>query len=379
MTENKDKIVLQRIEEAIEQLENKQTNFYFFVSDCKNTPNSNTLYIYQMALTLKERGYNVTMLYQLNNEYTPNELKQLKQKEKPIDEFRVFTGVGEWLGEKYAKLPHLNIASGKWRVSPADFLFIPEVFSSLMKETFDKSIPCKRYVILQNFKYVTEFIPFGDQWASYGITDAIATTDTLAEQIKTVFPYVKTIVLNPFISSFIRKPLTAKKLIVNIAAPRESEIEHIIKTFYWRYPTLQFVTYADMLREGCITVWYDPESPFGYSGLDAIRSGNILIGKIPETVPEWMLNEDKLLDNGIWYNNIDEIPDILAKVVGSWMRDEIPEELTNAMEETNKKYTNEKWNEDVETMMNTIISDRKVEFLSIKTTIENKIKNEEEK
>lgn len=388
MNEDKEQVILERIEGAINDVENKGSTYYFFVSDCKETPNSNTLYIYQLALTLKEKGYKVCMLYQLPNEYTETELKQLEKKQKPIDEFRRFTGVGRWLGEKYTSLPHLNIASGEWRVSPSDFLFIPEVFSSLMKETFDKSIPCKRYVILQNFKYVTEFMPFGDQWASYGIVDAITASDKLSETIKSVFPYVKTLTLPPYISDFIRKPLVAKKLIVNIASPKESDIEHIIKTFYWRYPTMQFVTfrtlknlpieeYSDMLREGCITVWYDPETPFGYSAIDAIRSGNILIGKVPETIPEWMIENDTLKDNGIWYNNIDEIPDILAKVIGSWMRDEIPEELVNAMEETTKLYHYDKWSENVDKIMGEITRDRKQEFLSIKNTIKNKMKKEQ--
>ena len=93
-------------------------------------------YIYQLAKTLKDKNYKVKMLYQLENEYTQSEIDELKRKEKPIDERRVFTGVGEWLGEEYMKLPHMNISKEEWKVSPSDFLFIPEVFSSLMKQTY---------------------------------------------------------------------------------------------------------------------------------------------------------------------------------------------------------------------------------------------------
>lgn len=403
MDKNKNEVVLQRIDDAIKHIDDKTCTLFFFVSDSKNIPNSNTLYIYQMAKTLQEMGYDVCMLYQLQGEISTREQERLRRLGKPIDTMKIFEGVGEWLGESYASIPHLNIANGNWRVAPSDFLFIPEVFSSLLKETYDKTIPCKRYVILQNFKYVTEFIPYGDQWMSYGVTDAITATDKQAELIQSVFPYVNTKTLNPFIQENMCKPLKEKKLIVNIATQRSSHIEHIIKTFYWKYPAMQFVTfrtlrnlptetYAEFLKEGCITVWYDPETAFGYSALDAMRCGNIVIGKIPEIIPEWMYQqvtvtdedgstrtEDVIANNGIWFSEINEVPDILAKVIGSWMRDEIPQELYDGMEETNKKYTYTEWYKRLEQIMKEITTTRKNEFMSIKNTIENKMKKEEEK
>lgn len=386
MAEDKNKIVLKRVEDEIAKIVDKKSSIYFFVSDCKNTPNSQMLYIYQMALTMKELGYNVCMLYQINNEYSKHELKKLRSSGKMVDETRVFEGVDKWLGEKYSTLVHLNIASGVWRVSPSDVLFIPEVFSSLMKETYDKGLPCKRVVILQNFKYVTEFIPYGDQWMNYGITEAVVSNENQANLIKSVFPYVNTTVINPYIQEVMRKPVTAKKLIVNIAATTSSDIEHIIKTFYWKYPTMQFVTfrslrnlpvdeYAKMLKEGCITIWHDPYTPWGRSALDAIKCGNIVIGKVPEVLPEWMVDENgNALDNAVWYNSIDDIADILATVIGSWMRDEIPEKLMDGISETAKKYTYGEWKENVEKYINGVMESRKTEFTAFKNKIEAEIK-----
>ncbi len=390
MEKEKELTVLKNIDAAIERIETNDVTLFFFVSDCKNVPNSNTLYIYQMALTLHELGYNVCMLYQLPDEYSKAEIDRLTRLGKPIDPMKVFEGVDRWLGEKYSSLEHLNIAVSEWRVSPCDFLFIPEVFSSLMKETFDKGIPCKRYVILQNYRYISEFIPFGDQWMNYGITDVIASNQKQADLITDIFPYVKTKVVNPYIQEDLCKPLKAKKLIVNVAAPRNSYIEHIIKTFYWKYPAMQFVTfrtlrnlpsdkYAEFLKEGCITVWYDPETPFGYSAIDAICCGNIVVGKVPETIPEWMEENDEVLNNGVWFYDINEIPDILAKVIGSWMRDEIPNEIYNEMEKTAEKYTYEKWNKNITNMISDIFEERRNYFISMKQTVENKIKKEEEK
>lgn len=389
MSSEKNRVVIQRIDDTIKKLENRENNFYFFVSDCKNIPNSNMLYVYNMARTLKQKGFNVTMLYQLPNEYTEHELKKAKKKGKVIDELRMFGGVNEWLGQSYSSIPHLNIANGTWSVGPEDFLFIPEVFSALMKETFDKKVPCKRYVILQNYKYVTEFIPFGDQWASYGITDAIVSNDRQGELIKSVFPYVRTTTLKPFFPNNLCKPTKAKNLIVNIAAAKHSEAEHIIKTFYWKYPVLSFVTfrslrnltasnYAEMLKEGCVTIWHDPETPFGYSALDAIKCGNIVIGKIPEVIPEWMGNEDEIKGNGIWYNNIEDVPDMLAKVIGSWMRDEIPQGLYDEIDKTAAEYTYEEWDKGLDAIVEKVYSDRIAEITTMRKSLEETISKKEE-
>ena len=384
MSEQKDSKVIKRIEEAIKCIDNKESNLYFFVSDCKDMPNSSMLYIYNMAYTLRELGYKVCLLYQVNNEYTKEELKKLKKENKYIDPYRQFVGVGEWLGDKYNSIPRLNISNETWQITPSDFLFIPEAFASLMKETFDKKVPCKRYVILQNFKYVTEFIPLGDQWSSYGIYDVIASNEQQVKKIKDVFPYVKTTILKPFVQEQIRKPLLAKKLIVNVVGQKASDVERIVKTFYWKYPSLSFVTfrslrdlpiseYADRLKEGCITVWDDIETPYGYSAVDAIASGNVVIGRIPDTIPEWMGDEENIKDNGVWYQNIEQAPDLIARVVTSWIQDELPSELYNEMNKVEiRRYKD--WEKDVKDLFHNISMARKAEFVALKNTIENKNK-----
>lgn len=389
MSNKKDTKVIERAEFAINNIREKKNKWFFFVVDSKNVPNSGMEYMYQMAYTLKEKGFDVTMLYQLDNEYTPEEIEDLKKKNMPLDNNRVFTGVGEWLGTEYAELPHMNIQKEQWVVSPSDFLFVPEVFSSLLKQTYQHNIPCKRFVVLQNYDYVSEFIPFGDQWASYGVGDVITTTEQQKELILKVFPYLKCKVLNPFIKDCFRKPIKPQNLIVNIISKKQSDVNRIVKPFYWRNPWLQFVTFrdlrgysqnefADKLKEGAITVWVDDETPFGYSALEAIRCNNIVLGKIPQNIPEWMGNKEKLFDNGIWFSNINDIPDMLANIVESWMNDEIPEELTDAMGETNKRYTREEWENNIDGVFNTIMEERIAELESVKESIKNKKNNEKE-
>lgn len=378
-----DKKALERIDEAISKLEINDFCFYFFVVDCKNVPNGSIQYIYQLAKTLNDKNYKVKMLYQLENEYDNEELEELKRKEKPIDDRRVFTGVGEWLGEEYMQLEHLNISKQEWTVSPSDFLFIPEVFSSLMKQTYQYKAPCKRIVLLHNYDYITEFIPFSDEWGTYGIHDVIANTKAQGDLISSVFPYVNVKILNPYISNIFRKPIKPKKLIVNIISKKTEDVNKIMKQFYWKYPMYKFIsfrdlrgypkeTFAEFLQESAITVWIDNETPFGYSAIEAIKTGNIVIGKVPEHMPEWMGDENGLFNNGVWTYDLNTIPDILSRVLGSWMQDRIPETLCENMDNVDNLYTFEDYQNNVNEIINGYINDRINELKEIKTVINNK-------
>lgn len=378
-----DKKALERIDEAISKLEINDFCFYFFVVDCKNVPNGSIQYIYQLAKTLNDKNYKVKMLYQLENEYDNEELEELKRKEKPIDDTRVFTGVGDWLGEEYMQLEHLNISKQEWTVSPSDFLFIPEVFSSLMKQTYQYKAPCKRIVLLHNYDYITEFIPFSDEWGTYGIHDVIANTKAQGDLISSVFPYVNVKILNPYISNIFRKPIKPKKLIVNIISKKTEDVNKIMKQFYWKYPMYKFISFRDLrgypkeafaefLQESAITIWIDNETPFGYSAIEAIKTGNIVIGKVPEHMPEWMGDENGLFNNGVWTYDLNTIPDILSHVLGSWMQDRIPETLCENMDNVDNLYTFEDYQNNVNEIINGYINDRINELKEIKTVINNK-------
>lgn len=384
--------VLERIENEISKLKTNDFNIFFFTVDTKNVPSGSVVYSYELALALHKLGYKVTMLYQLENEMNPKQKAKLIEKGKynPMDD-NVFCGVGDWLGQEYADLPHLNIAKkNAWSTSPSDFLFIPEAFASLMSQTYIYKIPCQRYVLLYNFDYVTDMIPFGASWLNFGIRDCVATTDLQAKLIQDVMPFVRTNVLNPYIPEYFRKPVAPKKLIVNVISKRQSDVKKLMKTFYWKYPVYKFIAfkdlrgmarehYADALKEGAITVWIDTETPFGFGAVEAMRCNNVVIGKIPENNQDWMVNEnDELRDNVIWFDNMSDAPDILADVIGSWMQDEIPQVIYDEMEKTNTMYTKEEWDKNVENFATKMIETRLVELETFKSNIVNKNKKDEE-
>ena len=133
--------------------------------------------------------------------------------------------------------------------------------------------------------------------------------------------------------------------------------------------------FSEYLQESAITIWVDSETPFGYSAIEAIRCGNIVIGKVPEQIPEWMGDNEGLFDNGVWTYDINAIPDILSRVLGSWMRNEVPSVLYENMENLNNLYTAEEWDKNVDSIISGYINNRINEFTEIKTAIKGKNRN----
>jgi glycosyltransferase involved in cell wall biosynthesis len=158
--------------------------------------------------------------------------------------------------------------------------------------------------------------------------------------------------------------------------------------FYWKYVPFNFIPfrflvnyprekYAELLQEGAITVWVDNDASFGYNALESMRCGNIVIGKIPETVPEWMQDENgDFKSNGLWVDDINTIPDVLASVINEWIEDEVSEEIYKAMDETNTKYTFDEWSENIDKTIQDIFNKRIEELESIKSVAKNKIKED---
>ena len=276
----KDTTVIERIHNEIEKIDKKESNIYFFVLDTKGNPSGSLAYIYNLALLLNNEGYKVSMLYQEQEE---------------------FVGVESWLGEEYASIPHYDISSGDVAVGASDILFIPEIFSNIMIQT--KKLPCKRIVIMQNYDYVLEQMPMAAQWGDMGIMEAITNTDVNAELIKDIFPYVKTTTVDPFIDKMFGETKEPKQMIINIIAKDQRDINRIIKPFYWKYPMYKWVSFRDLrgfpkehfaklLREAAITIWVDEDTSFGYSALEAMKSGSLVIAKTTEMTQKWMDGSD---------------------------------------------------------------------------------------
>lgn len=350
----KDNTVISRIESEIEKIDKKESKVFFFVIDTKGNPSGSLSYIYNLALMLKNNGYDVNMLYQEQEE---------------------FVGVGDWMGEEYSSLPHFDISSGDVSVSASDVLFIPEIFSNIMIQT--KKLPCKRIAILQNYDYVLEQMPMASQWGDLGIMEVITNSDVNGELLKDIFPYVKTTTIDPFIDKIFGETKEPKKMIINIISKNQSDINKIIKPFYWKYPMYKWVSFRDLrgfskedysklLREAAITIWVDEDTSFGYSALEAMQSGSIVIAKTTENVQKWMEHDEKSLkDCCVWFDSFNSVHKIIASVVRAWITDNIPVEIGESVKETISIFSKENTEKQIVEYVSKVFENRKNEMKAL--------------
>lgn len=361
----KNKVIISRIESEIEKIDKKENTIFFFVIDTKGNPSGCLEYIYRLAKITEDCGYQVTMLYQVNQE-----------------ENEEFVGVRDWLGNEFADLKHENIMSEEVGVSPSDVLFIPEIFANIMIQT--KKLPCKRVVIMQNYDFILEQTPISAQWGNFGIVDAITNTEVNAKLLNDIFPYVKTSVVEPYISDMFGETNEPKKMVINIVAKNQDDINKIIKPFYWKYPMFKWVSFRDLrgfpkenfaqlLREGIATIWVDENTYFGYSALEAMKSGSIVLAKTTELAQKWMENEEhnSLNDSCIWFDTFHELHKMIASVVRSWITDKVPQKIYEDGKKVLTYYSYDNTKNQMEEYLVTTLEKRKKEMEELIIQVKN--------
>lgn len=323
---------IQKIEQSVSNLENKQSRIYFLVQDTKGNPRASIKHIYEMALTLRNNGYNSIIMNETND----------------------YKGVGEWLGEEYMEIPHQVIEGQNLPISPEDFVVIPELYGHVMDQI--KNLPCGKIVLCQSYDYMLETLPPGVSWSQYGFIKCITTSEYQKEYINQIMRNVSIDVLPVDISeNFSRKTKPSKPIIaIHTREPRDTA--KIIKTFYLKYPQFRWITFRDMrgitqkdfadfLKDSFVSVWVDNESAFGTFPIESMLSGTPVIGKVPSLKPDWMSDT-----NGVWTYQFNEIVDILSTFTQNWLEDNISETLYDGMYETAKEF------QDKEKFENNVVS-----------------------
>ena len=179
---------------------------------------------------------------------------------------------------------------------------------------------------------------------------------------------------------------------VNIVTRDSSDVNKIVKPFFWQYPMYQWVAFRDLrglsreefaqaLQEAAITVWVDDDTDFGYIPLEAMKSGSIVVGKVPENTPGWMFsskeNEDGLINAGIWVDNFASLPSVLASVIRTWTMDGIPSEIQETADELVNNFTEGKQLQDIKKeIVDNIIAERRNDFAKTLETLNNESKEE---
>jgi hypothetical protein len=335
----------EKVLKSIEVLKDKQARIYFLTQDTKGNAKASVRFIYQVAKTLKDAGFNPIILHEKND----------------------YTGVAKWLGEEYMNIPHRVIEGQNLEISPEDFLIIPEIFGFMMEQV--KQLPCAKVVLAQSYAYIVETLQPGQNWAQYGFFKCLTTTNSQKEYIERVMRQSSFDVIKPYISEKFYPKSQPPMPIVAVHTKEQSDAINIIKTFYLKFPQYRWFTFRDLrgltevefsnsLRDCFVSVWIDDESGFGTFPLESMKSNVPVIGKVPNLPAEWMTE-----DNGIWITDKTLFADVIADFIQNWLEDNIKPEMYVEMKKTADKYSDkQEFDSSVTTLFESFLTNRANSF-----------------
>lgn len=305
-----------KLELSIENMKNKKSRIYLIAQDTKGNAKASIAYIYRLALSLLNAGYNPIILHE-----TPD-----------------YTGVSEWLGEEYMVIPHKSIEGQNLEVSPEDLIVIPELYGFVMSQV--NNLPCGKIVLCQSYDHMLETLQPGQSWSDLGFLKCITTSNKQKEQIESVMRNVSFDILTPYISDSFKPQTLPAKPIITVHSRDQRDTVNLIKTFYIKFPQYRWVTFRDMrsltekefsagLEESCLSVWIDETSAYGTYPLESMKCGIPVLGLVPSLIPEWMSEE-----NGLWINNKIQLVDFIADYLQNWLEDNVNENLFIEMKKT---------------------------------------------
>ena len=310
-----------KIENSLNLLKDKKSRIYFVAQDTKGNARASIKYIYDVAMALKDSGFNPIILHEKKD----------------------YTGVASWLDESYmTNLPHRAIEGENLEISPEDFIVLPEIYGFIMEQI--KDLPCGKIVLTQSYSYVLDTLQPGQSWPSLGFLKCITTTEKQKERVESYMKKMSYDIITPYISEIFDKPKLPPMPIVAVHTRDQTDTINIVKEFYLKYPQFRWFTFRDMrglnqlefansLKNCFLSVWIDDISGFGTYPLESMSCGIPVIGKIPDLIPEWM-NEN----NGIWVQDKLKMVDYIAEFIQNWLEDSITSELYEEVEKTGNQY-----------------------------------------
>lgn len=336
-------------EDALSRLEKNESAIYFLTYDTKNNARAAIKHIYDMALALKEFGYNSKILV----------------------EEKTYGGVKDWLGEEYDQLPIVAIKEDNIQISVDDIIVVPEVYSNILQQL--SNVRCAKIMLLQQKEYMFEALPIGSRWSSFGFDKCITTTKATKKYILEYFPESLVYLIPPYIGDNFTPSEEPIKPYIAISCRDRVQHRKIISEFYLKFPQLRWITFRDMvqmsyndfgeaLKECMVSVWVDDESTFGTFPLESMKCGVPVVGKIPSTEPDW------LSENGFWTYDGDKVSELLGTYVLAWIEGiGLTEDVKEKMKMAYLPYTKKIHNESTLSIFATFISQR-IEL--IKNTLE---------
>lgn len=343
---------LEKIEQSLLKIKNSENKIYFLVYDTKENARAAVKHIYDIAKQLHDNNFNVTLLA----------------------EDSTYTGVSDWLGDKYDDLKVAYIKDGNVEINIEDVIVVPEYYSNILPQL--KQVKANKVMLIQQRDFIFETLPIGSNWLDFGFDKAITTNNLTKKYIQTYFPETLTYVIPPIIGDNFSKTDKPIKPYIAISCRDRTIHRRLISEFYIKYPQLRWITFRDMvsmgydefadtLKETMVSLWVDDESTFGTFPMESMKCGVPVVGKIPNVEPEW------LGENGFWTYSGDKLVDILGSFILSWLEgSELEEEVLKNMVNTVEEHTTNETDNNIISVFNSINNKR--EELLIKIIEKNK-------
>jgi hypothetical protein len=272
------------------------------------------------------------------------------------------------MGDAYNELEIVSIKEDKIELKIDDILVVPEYYSNVLQQL--ASIRCVKVMLVQQKEYMFETLPIGSRWIEFGFDKAIATTNKTKEYILEYFPETLVYVIPPIIEDNFSPLNKPSKPYIAISCRDRLQHRKIISEFYLKYPQLRWITFRDMvqmqytefsdtLKECFVSVWVDDESTFGTFPLESMKCGVPVIGKIPNTEPDW------LTENGMWTYDGNNIVELLGTYCLAWLEGaEIGDDVKDKMRETLIPYDKETTSSSIVSIFTSLKNKRKDSIVS---------------
>ena len=346
---------IEKLESALGRINDAESVVYFLTYDTKTNARASVKYIYDLALTLNKNG----------------------RKYKILVEDKNYVGVSSWLNEEYSELEVVSIKEDKIELKIDDTLVVPEYYANTMQQL--ATIRCIKVLLVQQKEYLFETLPIGSRYSEYGFDKVITTTEKAKQYILEYFPESLVYVIPPIIGDNFKPIELPLKPYVAISCRDRAVHRKLISEFYLKFPQLRWITFRDMvqmsydefasnLKECMVSLWVDDESTFGTFPLESMKCNVPVIGKIPDTEPDW------LSENGMCTYDGNKLVELLGTYILAWIDGiELSQEVLDKMKNTLEPYDTLKTKDNILSIFTSIVNKR-VESIESALT---KLKQEE--
>jgi glycosyltransferase involved in cell wall biosynthesis len=323
----------------INKLEEKDSKFYFYVPDSSGNILASVEYVYDVAKVALDLGYK-SIIFHEKDEYVIPPIDPTKYENIDIVSFKEL--------------------SKKYTMSPIDFIFIGEQYvNGFLPQIRESKISSTVIVISQLQDFIFKNLNINESWdITHNIQNVLTTTVEQAKYIKMHMPILDIDVVNPIIDSVFNKSDKPAKPFVAILSRFAHDAEKIYKQFVLRFPMYSWIPFktfgqmskenlANELKECMCAVWHDEPSSFGTFPLECMRSGVPVIGLIPNVIPEWLVEDDKIAKNGTWVTSHLDLTSALVNVIDGILHNENLDEISKDNSHYATQYSQEKFTSDI--------------------------------